>query len=503
MSGFLPSGGGGTPSGAAGGDLSGTYPDPNVSKIQGNSVSNTSPSDGYALIWSTSEGKWVPTANFGMVNHSLGGSYHTADTLSNLNTKVSDADLIATTTVAGGDLSGTYPNPTVSAIEGYGVALTQPTDGYALTWNNGLSQWESSKPIPGGTAGGDLSGTYPNPTVSAIEGYSVVPTQPTDGYALTWNNSLSQWESNKPIPGGVAGGDLSGTYPNPIVSALQGQVVSATTPADGYYLQYTSSTWVPAPMHVDSEFPKISWTDVDTITVTKARCQQTTVRVSMIDKQRYFIGSLTFKLSAGVAEGGLDTGAEAASTWYYLYLVPKAADDNLLVLRGSVNPPTTGPIGYTYWKYLCAVRNDESSNLKVFYQQTNTFFYGCQYAPYSTLWSTLGTTPVVSLTAKDISDTIPQTAEFAYFTALVGHNGSEGGEPILAVGIADLDYAFISLGAYPIWQRSFLNFLMPTPGVTKKVNYSCYNDGTNKIAVQQLSIGGWIDGYSGSLTSTY
>jgi hypothetical protein len=52
--------------------------------------------------------------------------------------------------------------------------------------------------IPSGGAGGDLGGSYPNPTVDGLQGRTVASTAPTSGQALVWNDALSQWEPGAP-----------------------------------------------------------------------------------------------------------------------------------------------------------------------------------------------------------------------------------------------------------------------------------------------------------------
>src|SRR5579864_8074391 len=86
-----------------------------------------------------------------------------------------------------------------------------------------------------------------NKVVAAIQGNPVSPNRPTLNQFYKWDGTefaLSDLPTSLP-PSGAAGGDLGGTYPNPTVVKLQENPVSSTVPSSGQILGWDGSQWTP------------------------------------------------------------------------------------------------------------------------------------------------------------------------------------------------------------------------------------------------------------------
>jgi hypothetical protein len=171
--------GGGAPSGAASGDLSGFYPSPTVSKIQGNSFSIQNPTDGQVLKYDYATQTWKNQA---------------------------DATGSTSLGAAGGDLTGNLPNPTIAKLQGKTISISNLTDGQVLKFNYSTQTWYNGTDNSGTSSGGGIStltgdisasgtGTV-NSTVVGIYGQlissSLLPNQ--SGQGLIWNANTSRYE---------------------------------------------------------------------------------------------------------------------------------------------------------------------------------------------------------------------------------------------------------------------------------------------------------------------
>lgn len=79
---------------------------------------------------------------------------------------------------------------------------------------------------------------------------------------------------------------------------------------------------------------------------------------------------------------GLDTGSEAASTWYYIWVIGKTDGTVAGLLSISSTAPTM-PSGYTLKRLIGAIRNDGSSNFIPGTWNNGYFWYNAPQQVYS------------------------------------------------------------------------------------------------------------------------
>ena len=192
----------GTPTGAAGGDLTGTYPNPTLITV---GTSGTYGSANVVPILTTD-------ANGRVSAVTVTGIQITESQVTNLT-----ADLASKVPYSGGTISGNLIVASGFTVSGTSIHIGNSTFSGTVTisGNNVLTS--------GYGAGGDLSGTYPSPTVTGIQGKAISVNQAT---------SLSQ-AGNVVTRSGAGGATAAAGEFTYLAIGFTGTLTLPTTPANG------------------------------------------------------------------------------------------------------------------------------------------------------------------------------------------------------------------------------------------------------------------------------
>ncbi|MEO6328084.1 MAG: hypothetical protein ABIO55_04095, partial [Ginsengibacter sp.] len=148
---------GGSPTGAAGGSLTGTYPNPAIAP---DAVTTAEILDSTITSSDISATAAIPYSKL-----SLTSSILNADLTPNSVTTLNVADG-AVTTIKMADSAINGLKLLTGAVSPVHINTTGASTGQALIYDGSSVNWAAPTGSPTGTAGGSLSGTYPNPAIA-------------------------------------------------------------------------------------------------------------------------------------------------------------------------------------------------------------------------------------------------------------------------------------------------------------------------------------------------
>lgn len=176
-----------------------------------------------------------------------------------------------------------------------------------------------------------------------------------------------------------------------VISSSYSPVISSVTNHEGRIqaLEATATTYVTLSSTVSSQGSRLNALDASTttlggpfrststylydlvITSNSQNTNQVVVTADAINIMGCFYNNFSTTVALNLSgAGGLDTGSEAANTWYRIFAISNSlcTSTGIIVSSANVSNPTM-PTGFTKWRPLGYVFNNASSNIFPIYKR--------------------------------------------------------------------------------------------------------------------------------------